>query len=292
MKQFYYIAIFIIIILYLNSCTENPYFEDKIDVQKNRIIKGKVNLGYGAIPNNVYIWLEGLNLSDWTDNDGRFSIELPPAESQPGNGLNGIYALFFYLANYKYEKFDLLVLDGSFRYDTDIIDSNGHFKETVTLTKILDIQTVVLPDNIENTSKDTLNFDVRLECMIDSVYVQTHFNIWNTPSSLVFHKEDSAIEDAILIQGNPGIFKTIKLKGMETWPSAFVFPSNFFSQGIFEVNPYLRIVQEGLPDELLLSIDKNIFEVDFHYLYWPIKTKAGLLTVNNIEEQTYGITLK
>jgi hypothetical protein len=79
---------------------------------------------------------------------------------------------------------------------------------------------------------------------------------------------------------------------METWPSAFVFPSNFFSQGIFEVNPYLRIVQEGLPDELLLSIDKNIFEVDFHYLYWPIKTKAGLLTVNNIEEQTYGITLK
>ena len=41
MKIFYYIAIFIMIILYLNSCTENPYFEDKIDVQKNRIIKGK-----------------------------------------------------------------------------------------------------------------------------------------------------------------------------------------------------------------------------------------------------------
>jgi hypothetical protein len=48
--------------------------------------------------------------------------------------------------------------------------------------------------------------------------------------------------------------------------------------------PYIQIVQQGLPDELLLSIDESIFALDYHYLSWPIQQQYGYLTVENISE--------
>lgn len=285
MKRYHYLTyIFIICLLFIISCTENPFFEDKIEVQENRIVRGKVNLGIGIIPSGVYIWLEGFNLSDWTYEDGNFMIELPPSETQPGNGLNGIYRLYVYTANYQYKQYDLLLLNGEFEYNTSILDADGNFKYTIVITKILNIRTIIEPTKIMSTNKDPINFTIRLESLVDSVIVRTHFNIWNTPSSLVFLKNDSPISEAILIQGSPATLLTVIIKDVVLWPTSFVFSSGFFNEGVYLVRPYLQLIQEGLPDELLLSIDKDIFNVDYHYLNWPIKQQAGLLTVENISE--------
>ena len=281
--RFYHYSIFILI-LFISGCTENPFFDDNIEIQENRIIRGQVDLGLGTMPLGVYIWLEGLILSDWSDRDGNFIIELPPAETQPGDGLNGIYKLYVYTANYAYRQFDLLLLNGEFEYNTSIIDVDGNFKETIVLTKILDIRTNVIPDIIQITNKDTINFNVQLESLIDSVEVLTHFNQWNTPSSLVFLKLDLPFEKAVLIQGNPATFKEVIIKDIVIWPTTFLFSSGFFDKGIYQVMPYIQIVQEGLPEELLLSIDENIFEIDYHYLNWPIKQETGLLNVVGIGE--------
>lgn len=285
MKRYNYRTyIFIINILFFIACTENPFFEDKIELQDNNVINGKVNLGFGVTPSDVYIWLEGFNLSDWTDDDGNFSIELPPSETQPGDGLSGIYKLYVYIANYQFRQYDLLLLNGEFEYNTSTLDANGNFKETIILTKILDISTTIEPDIIQTTTKDTINFIVRFESLVDSVKVRTHYNRWNTPSSLVFLKMDLPIEEAILIQGSPATLLTATIKEIEFWPTAFVFSSYFFSEGVYQVMPYIQIVQQGLPDELLLSIDENIFDIDYHYLNWPIKQQTGVLTVEGLGE--------
>ena len=278
--QLYKLRLYILMVL-LAGCTDNPFFDDKIEIQQNRSISGQVELDQGVTLSGVYIWFEVLNLSDWTDEDGNFEIELPAAETQAGGGLNGIYRLYIYTANYQYEQYDLLLLKGEFKYDTETLDTKGNFKHKITLKKLLDIHTTMEPNKIFSTKKDPIDFTIRLESLVDSVIVQTHFNIWNTPSSLVFLKKDSPIEEAILIQGNPAILLTTVIKDIVFWSTSFVFPSNFFDPGVYQVQPYIQIMQDGLPDELSLSIDENIFNIDYHYLNWPIKQQFGYLTVVN-----------
>jgi hypothetical protein len=87
-----------------------------------------------------------------------------------------------------------------------------------------------------------------------------------------------------LIQGNPATFKKVIIKNIVIWSTTFLFSSGFFDKGIYQVSPYIQIVQDGLPEELLLCIDENIFEIDYHYLNWPIKQEAGLLNVVGIGE--------
>ena len=99
-----------------------------------------------------------------------------------------------------------------------------------------------------------------------------------------FLKTNSPIEEAVLIQGNPATFLQIIVKDVVLWPTRFVFSIGFFNEGIYQVIPYIQIVQEGLPEELLLSIDENIFDVNHHYLNWPIKQQPGLLTVEGLSD--------
>ncbi|MEJ2543508.1 MAG: hypothetical protein P8Y99_05525 [Calditrichaceae bacterium] len=270
-------------VLFFSGCTDNPFFDDKIDIKENYLIKGQVGLDQDITLSGIYIWLEGINLSDWTDEFGNFEIELPVAESQAGGGLNGIYKLFIYTANYQFKEYDLLIINGEFEYGTQTLDEKGNFKHKIILKKLLDIQTTIVPNQIVTTNKDPINFTIRLESLVDSVIVQTHFNNWNAASSLVFLEQNSPIEEAILIQGNPAILSTTVIKDIVYWPTSFVFSSNFFNTGIYQVNPYIRIIQEGLPDELLLSIDEEIFAINYHYLYWPIKMRTGLLTVIDLD---------
>ena len=273
---------YIVFFLLIPGCTNNPFFEDKIEINENLEVNGKVFLGSNINPENIFIWLEGFNISDWTNDNGDFKIMLPPSASQAGGGLNGIYRLYVYSANYKYEEFDLVVLNGQFKYNTEYLDNDGNFKRTIFLTKILDITTIVEPNKIFSTNKDPINFNVQLESLVDSVIVRTHFNRYWTPSSLIFLEEGAPKEDAILIQGNPAILGSTVIKGVVSWQTSFVFSSNFFSEGIYEVSPYIQIIQQGLPMDLLFAIDENIFDTDYHYLSWPIKQKVGLLRVENI----------
>ena len=44
-----------------------------------------------------------------------------------------------------------------------------------------------------------------------------------------------------------------------------LFSTGYFSVGKYEFFPYIIIEQEGLPLELLLSIDREILELNHHY---------------------------
>ena len=90
-------ALFLLFII-LNNCTESP-IEENIDIS-NHTLRGKVELSDGLQPDGVFVWFKVLNMSTRTGDDGSFELNLPPASKQPGNGLDGIFNLYFYMSNY------------------------------------------------------------------------------------------------------------------------------------------------------------------------------------------------
>ena len=80
------------------KCTENPFDnEDKILANS---IMGKVELSDQQSPDNVHVWFKAFNISTRTDENGNFELKLPTETKQSGGGLDGIYSLYFYVANY------------------------------------------------------------------------------------------------------------------------------------------------------------------------------------------------
>ena len=270
----------IICILLIIGCTDNPLFDDKINIDEHRVVSGKIALSDHADLSNVYVWLEDFNLYDWTDSDGNFNIELPPAKSQPGNGLSGIYGLYFYTSNYRYVKYNMLLLNGEFDYDSRILDSDGYFIQEITLEKLLNVYTSVTPAKINPTSKEPINISIGLQCLADSVIIEGYLTSSDAPGGFLFHEIHSLPEDAIFIQDNYVIFRKAIIKDTVNWTISIIFPSKVFPDGIYQVWPYLRVIQDGLPNELLVNIDENIFEFDYHYLFWPAKLQPGYIIVD------------
>jgi len=274
-----YFGLFLSTILFLSNCTENPFFDDKIEVKENREIKGTALLNDGTAPEGIYIWLESFNVATFTDEDGKFKIELPQAQAQPGGGLNGVFNLYYYVANYEVLTSSILVVDGEIEYEKGDVNSNGVISETKVLTKILDIGTTVTPADVRDDHKDFILFTVRLKNLVDTVAVGTYYNVWGTPSSLVIKHIDSPIEESILIQGTPGVYRKTVIDSVTTWKMSYAFSPNFFNGGTYQIIPYVRIYQKELPDELLRSIDEDIFEFNYKYLKWPLKQRPGKLQV-------------
>ncbi|MCI0698440.1 hypothetical protein L0337_41385 [candidate division KSB1 bacterium] len=107
-----------ICLLVVGGCTSNPFGGDEI-TGGNRQISGNLILKDKSSPESVYVWLEGFGLNAWTNNRGEFKINLPPPASQgPAGGVDGVFALYFYLANY------------SLQSTTVIVDLNIPFRRT------------------------------------------------------------------------------------------------------------------------------------------------------------------
>jgi len=68
----------------LISCTENP-FSDAPEVGSTQI-RGQVLLNNDTDNSGVYVWLEQMGVSAYTNTDGEFLISIPPPASQGGGG--------------------------------------------------------------------------------------------------------------------------------------------------------------------------------------------------------------
>ena len=90
MKRLCFFIVYCITLSYLIDCSENPLFKDEDISSGGSDIKGKVSLNDNSPPDNVFIWLEGFNISTYSDSQGNFLLQLPPASNQPGGGINGI----------------------------------------------------------------------------------------------------------------------------------------------------------------------------------------------------------
>lgn len=281
MKIIWYLVVLTTGIL-LFSCTENNLFDNEINVTENLIVRGTVLLSDPTGPDSVYVWMEGVNLSTYTDAQGDFLLELPSPKNQPGGGLNGIYRIFFFLGNYRIESASTLIINGEFQYGKGDLDIKGNVTRKVVLHKLLDIRTVVSPSEIENTYKDSIVTRIQLVNVTDTVRVRTFKRITGYTSCLIIKPVRGTDEQAVLLRGDPTFWWEEIITEPTEWIMIYKFISGFFEPGEYEFFPFLEVVQDGVPPGLLESLGNDVYAFGHEYLKVPFKQVRGRLKVSGL----------
>ena len=160
------------------ACTSNPFFDD--DEIRSAQLSGRLRLEGSDLPDSALVWLEGLNVYDYTDAAGDFALLLPAPETQGvGGGANGTYNLFFYVGNYYIQTLPIQLVEGRVKTNQKLVRDNGKLRQTIQLTKCLAITTTIEPETLTTTSGGTVRISLNLHAMQDSV---TYWSlIWNEP---------------------------------------------------------------------------------------------------------------
>ncbi len=273
---FHYISPFLFLLF---GCTDNAFFNDPITIDELTTIRGRVNLGTDVEAGGVYVWVDGFEYSTYTQEDGRFSIELPDPSLQPGGGLSGIFKVYFFCANYRIKSASFLLLNGKIERNKGDVDNDGKIFPAVWLPKLLDIQTELNYNLLTAASKDSLVIRVHLTNLADTVIVRTFRQPWGAANALVILSESGNPEEAILLKGATALWAEETLTHPVTWIMIYKFPRDFFSVGKYYFYPLLEVVQDGIPQRLLNSLGDRLYAFDLDYLNVPYKQTPGILEV-------------
>ena len=85
-RQLHLFNLILLASFFFSACTENVLDNQSISLPKNQIT-GTVKLNQRENAEGIYVWLEGLNIGQKTDENGEFKIEIPPfllQVDQPG----------------------------------------------------------------------------------------------------------------------------------------------------------------------------------------------------------------
>jgi len=123
-------------------------------------------------PDDVFVWLEGLDISTRTDPEGFFQITLPPPSSQPGGSLSGVFKLYFYVANYRLDSAYVVILNGCVEYDHGDLNEKGEISRTKCLSEFLSIRTSLNPSTIDENYEGFIDVTVSVHTDTDTVVVE------------------------------------------------------------------------------------------------------------------------
>ncbi len=268
----------------LCGCTEHPFGESKISY-RNRQISGRVTLSDNSIPEGIYVWLEGFNIGTFTDQTGQFQVTLLLPENQgTSTGVNGVFNLYFYVANYQLSFAEAVVQNGDFLYSRGDFDESGEMIGVTSLLKLLRIHTTVKPDSVPMTFEGTVNVVVTMQALFDSVTVFIPKIIGGSFGAILLRRLGS---DDIFVDApntNDYIQVTERIGPEEyIWNLGFNLVRGALPEGQYEIIPYFFIEQENMPEGLLESLGPNVMELGPDYLRIPFKREGGHFEVTGIE---------
>ena len=270
---------FLILLALGFSCTDNPFFGGQDGALDKHLVRGKVMLSDGKSPENIYVWLDSLNISTRTGANGDFSLNLPKGDSL--TGYNSTMQLYYYVANYKITFSTVLVHDGLFEYNKYDINNEGRIKSTVVLSKLLDISTDISPSTLSPSSEPRLlNINVTLRTIDTTVMVFTEMDRELVLGSYIFKESGTAQDQAIRISNQGVSIKGFFIDSSSIWQGQLLWQPGMLTSGIYEVYPYLIIQQEDFPDGLLESFGSNATKFSENYLKIPFRHDTAVLTVN------------
>lgn len=279
-----------IILFSLTGCTKNPFGSDQISISDQ--IQGKVLLNDGASPDSIYVWFQGFDIATWTNNSGEFKITMPSPKSQGGTGLTGSYHLYFYVANYGVDSAAVVVRAGRLEYSHGDIDDKGKLKETITLVKVLDIQTVINPPEFPQPTnldwweyEENVNVEVTLTAITVNPVTVEFYSYSKGPASVVFIKKIYPQEDLLKIAELTQITSyermvstTITLQSQK-WSAYFIMRVGDLPEGKYKIIPHFLIDQESVPAQLLESFGSDAFKPMRKYLSLPFRRQDGNFAV-------------
>ena len=275
-----YNKIFLVLLnLLVLSCTGNPVTENEITFG-NREISGYVKLGNNLDPEGVFVWLEGFNYSARTDENGFFKFVMPPAVVQSNSGISGAFNLYFYMANFRLSSIVVKLNRGEFYQDPGVFDSNGQLNRPVYLSQILRIKTVMMPGTVRTSDRNLIVARMSFATTeFDTVFVLFPSLVDGKINPIIFknlRNEELRIFETT-IAGLPLDSDTLKITNRDPVEVVRVIrggPSDF-SVGEYKVLPFVAILQDGIPRDLIKSIGQNVNQLGPGYLKLPLFVEGG-----------------
>ncbi|MDZ7343406.1 MAG: hypothetical protein ONA90_02705 [candidate division KSB1 bacterium] len=261
------------------GCTESP-LDEKISNTPAMEIRGKIELDDRASAKGIYVWLERTPLSTYTDDAGEFRLTLPPPSQGQFAVANGVYQLYFYVANYKLTAVTAFLQNGQFLYSYGDFNGSGELVHKVNLQKLLDIETLVEPATVPANFDRHIDVQTTLRAVRDSVTVVFPKMIGGLLGGLLLQNLDTG---QIFINVSDFSATTRGVAKIGNEPRSFrqVFNLNQMPlpRGRYEVIPYFLIEQEPMPPNLIASIGPRVEEIGPDFLKIPFKRKGGNLLI-------------
>ena len=267
------------LILMDSACTWNPFGNDDIS-GGHRSINGRVHLRDGGQPEGIYVWMEEFQVGTYTDEDGHFTLTLPSRSSQnQGASLNGIFSVFYFLANYALDSTEVIVRDGEFLYNRGDVNKDGRIVVEKTLKRFLQIKTEVNPSSVATNYANTIQVDVTLQAS-DTATVIVPSSI-NGKLGSVLLKNISTGEVIIyqFISQDQGQYKLLVGKLIKKIDMTFNLVFTPLTPGTYDVVPYLLIAHQEIPSGLINSISQNAQKLCQDYLKMPFQRETCQLVV-------------
>jgi hypothetical protein len=274
--------IIILIVILVTTCTENSLFDDKMGSSDGMTLRGTLHLDKDPNPDNIYIWLGILNLGTYSDTGGNFELVLPHPENQPQKGVSGDYSLFYYVANYKIDSSKVTLLNGKFVYNKSDINKEGVIRETITLKKLLTINASISPSTYPINYSDFIQVNLFIKNVFEPVLVQIFK--WQRDNNMftnAFFKKSEAASETIIFYRLSTLMREEEIVGERHWYMTIHTDSIRLDAGYYEIIPYIKVIQEKIPEGLLKSIGEDQVFVDSTYLNLPFKRQNTFLTVTS-----------
>ena len=277
----------IILFFFFYGCTSNPFWEDPPTKKVN--ISGVVVAEDRSSNTPIYIWIEDLDVSNYTDATGSFSIDIPSLESENGN-FSGLVRVFYYIHNYVAHHSDLYITDGRLTSAQTDFDDDGSLLDTVRLKKLVSLDLDIEP-SWSRSAGDSITFRMEIGINEKPVTIFSHVNQISgqqgyEPSGVLFSLIEN--QDATYFDDNKIDF--LQRYDFEPWSSTTwiynIAPDDLVpfiiddyisldgqsvSPGYYRVLPFLFIQHNEVPDKLVQSIGiSEVSNISTDFLNMPL----------------------
>ncbi|MBN1479629.1 hypothetical protein JXA70_05105 [candidate division KSB1 bacterium] len=275
-------AFLIFLFVCILVCTENPLFDD--NKMTGNVIKGQVLLKDKTSDHCAYVWLEGFDVGAMTEKTGTFQLDL--STSKHGGGLVGQFHLYFYVNNYQLESATVLIHNGTVQPNAGDLDAQFNLKKTITLTKILDIETIITPDIVSTTFEDSLHLTVTLRAYQDTVKITTKIRDAEYLTAAFIRGRGNDSNVLLIDYGGTSYSQIPVLKDYKKpdykrqFYMSIPFAAQNFVPGEYEIIPYLMVSPINVPAGLLNSLTRNQPQLSTDFLNIPISENSGFFRIN------------
>ena len=276
--QRYYFFIISLLFIMTFGCTSNP-FSNKDQRISSRNIGGRVYLKDGAKPQGIFVWLETFDVGTRTGENGNFNLTLPSSISEGGTtGGDGIFYLYFYVANYRLDSAQVVIINGEVARSEGDINDNGELNDAKGLTKILNIEIDIYPSFVEFDSWGRMTAIITLRANYDNVEVaslrRTENRVFKR-SGIIFLDGERNFVGAFGRGTGWTMGTEIISQSPKKWIVEMNVPPCDLPLGIYKVIPYLLVKQNSLPPQLIESMGTKVEALGPNYLDIPFVRQEG-----------------
>jgi hypothetical protein len=271
-----YFLLLLFLLIFNFSCTDNPFFDDDA-AEDRKILTGKVLLNSGETPQDIYVWLEELNISTRTNSQGDFRIELPRTEEL--NGYNNDLKLYYYVGNYKIQYSNVLIVDGEFEYGKYDLDNDGKIIDPVVLIKLIDITTSILPQTTSVDDNESLEVTVDIINLDTNLLVQNQTDRDGNLSGIIIRNINLPRSTAERYEYDRPYYRASYLNEPTTFEGLLGWGEDFPAPGTYKVSAYVFLKQDEIPQELLDSFGQEADKFTDAYLKIPFTQTTATLTI-------------